>query len=71
MNHSTYHAPVFEPTVDEIETLKQLELGETITQPDAVREHLSSRLAERGYIRKGASGQLLITDMGRLIIRRQ
>lgn len=68
---STYHAPVFEPTVDEIETLKQLEMGERITMPDAMRGHLSERLYERGYITKSTSGQLQITDSGRQLIRRQ
>lgn len=68
---SSYHAPVFEPTVDEIETLKQLEMGESITVPEALREYLSSRLYERGYIAKSASGQLQITEMGRRLIRRQ
>ena len=67
----TYHAPHFDATVDELETLKQLEIGELITTPDAVREHLSSRLYERGYITKNASGDLAITDMGRALIRRQ
>lgn len=70
MEH-TYHAPHFDATVDELETLKQLEMGELITTPDAVREHLSSRLYERGYITKNASGDLAITDMGRALIRRQ
>jgi predicted transcriptional regulator len=68
---STYHAPVFEPTVDEIETLKQLEMGERITMPDAMRGHLSERLYERGYITKSTGGQLQITDSGRQLIRRQ
>ena len=67
----TYHAPHFDATVDELETLKQLEIGELITTPDAVREHLSSRLYERGYITKNVSGDLAITDMGRALIRRQ
>jgi hypothetical protein len=71
MTSSTYHAPVFEPTVDEIETLKQLEMGELITLPEAMREYLSGRLYERGYIAKSASGQLQITDTGRRLIRRQ
>lgn len=68
---NTYHAPHFDATVDELETLKQLEMGERITAPDAVREHLSGRLFERGYITKNAAGELAITDMGRALIRRQ
>ena len=68
---NTYHAPHFDATVDELETLKQLEMGELITTPDAVRDHLSSRLFERGYITKNASDDLAITDMGRALIRRQ
>lgn len=68
---STYHAPHFDATVDELETLKQLEMGELITPPDAVREHLSGRLYERGYITKNAAGDLAITELGRALIRRQ
>ena len=33
---TTYRAPHFDPTVDEIETLKQLEMGEVITLPHAL-----------------------------------
>ena len=32
---TTYHALHFDPTVDEIETLKQLEMGQVITAPCA------------------------------------
>ena len=66
-----YHAPHFDATVDELQTLKQLEIGELITTPDAVREHLSSRLYERGYLTKNEAGDLSITDLGRALIRRQ
>ncbi|MBV7543305.1 hypothetical protein [Acidovorax sp. sic0104] len=68
---TTYHAPHFDPTVDEIETLKQLEMGETLTMPHALKEHVSARLLERGFISKGASGDLVITANGRQLIRRQ
>ena len=68
---STYHAPQFEPTVDEIETLKQLEMGETITVPHAIKDHVSGRLLEWGLIHKGPGGNLAITDSGRQLIRRQ
>jgi len=34
---TTYHALHFDPTVDEIETLKQLEMGEVITLPTRLR----------------------------------
>lgn len=71
MTTTRYHAPHFDPTVDELETLKQLEMGAVITTPDAIREHLSGRLYEQGLIAKGAAGQLAITDSGRQLIRRQ
>lgn len=67
----TYHAPHFDATVDELEILKKIEMGTHITIPDAVREHLSGRLYERGYITKNASDELAITDLGRALIRRQ
>ncbi|MBO9679418.1 hypothetical protein [Paenacidovorax monticola] len=68
---ATYHAPHFDPTVDEIATLKQLEMGQVIDLPHALKEHLSGRLYERGYIAKNASGELAITASGRQLIRRQ
>ena len=66
-----YHAPTFEPTVDEIATLKQLEMGQALSVPDALKHHLSGRLLEWGYIEKSATGVFKITDMGRKLIRRQ
>ena len=71
MEDKTYRAPHYDPTVDELETLKQLEMGELITTPEATREHMSGRLFERGFITKNASGDLAITDTGRALIRRQ
>ena len=68
---TTYHAPHFDPTVDEIETLKQLEMGEIITLPHALKDHVSGRLLEWGFITKGPNGELAITASGRQLIRRQ
>ena len=67
----TYHAPHFEPTVDEIETLKQLEMGESLTLPHALKDHVSGRLLEWGFVTKGPGGELAITASGRQLIRRQ
>lgn len=67
----TYHAPVFEPTVDELETLKQLELQPAMSVPQALRQHLSGRLLEWGYLRKTADGAFAITDAGRRLIQRR
>ena len=68
---TTYHSPHFDPTVDEIETLKQLEMGEVITLPHALKDHVSERLLEWGFITKGTDGELAITTSGRQLIRRQ
>ena len=68
---TTYHAPHFDPTVDEIETLKQLEMGQVITLPHALKDHVSGRLLEWGFITKGSGGELAITPSGRQLIRRQ
>ena len=68
---STYHAPQFDATVDELETLKKLEMGELVTTPSGAEEHLSGRLYERGYIGKNSLDELTITDAGRALIRRQ
>ncbi|PTT21221.1 hypothetical protein DBR12_07220 [Acidovorax sp. HMWF029] len=68
---TTYHAPHFDPTVDEIATLKQLEMGEVITLPHALKDHVSGRLLEWGFVIKGPGGELSITAIGRQLIRRQ
>ena len=68
---STYHAPQVDATVDELETLKKLEMGELVTTPQALKEHLSGRLYERGYIGKNSQDELTITDAGRALIRRE
>ena len=38
---NTYHAAHFDPTVDEIDVLKRLEMGERITQDCALKERCS------------------------------
>lgn len=70
VTESTYHAPTFEPTVDEIEALKQLELGQAMSVPRALKHHLSGRLVEWGFIGKTPAGDLAITDAGRQVIKR-
>lgn len=68
---STYHAPVFEPTVDELAALKQLELEPVMTMPEALRQHLSGRLLEWGYIHKTPGGGFALSDSGRKLVQRQ
>ena len=64
-----YHAPVFEPTVDELALLKQLELGQVISITSALQAHVSKRLFEWGMVDK-RDGDLAITAQGMLLIRR-
>lgn len=66
-----YHAPMFEPTVDELEALKQLEMGQRIHLPEALKQHLSGRLLEWGCVTKTPQGEFALTDAGRKWIRRQ
>ena len=67
----TYHASTFEPTVDELEALKQLEMGQRMHLPEALKQHLSGRLLDWGYVAKTADGGVTITELGRSCIRRQ
>ncbi|QMV74544.1 hypothetical protein HS961_17835 [Comamonas piscis] len=67
--HTTYHAPVFEPTVDELAVLKKLELGEKISLEDAVHAHVSKRLLERGMVVE-REGYMAITEQGLQQIKR-
>ena len=64
-----YHAPVFEPTVDELALLKQLELGQVISITSALQAHVSKRLFEWGMVDK-RDGDLAITAQGMMLIRR-
>ena len=64
-----YHAPVFEPTVDELALLKRLELGQVISITSALQAHVSKRLFEWGMLDK-RDGDLAITAQGMLLIRR-
>ena len=61
----------FEPTIDELETLKKLEIGEVISLESAAREHISKRLLEFGLARQDADRKWSITPLGRDLIRRQ
>lgn len=65
---NTYHAAHFDPTVDEIDVLKRLEMGELITQDGALKEHLSGRLLEWGLISKKADGEMAITPQVRHLV---
>lgn len=65
------HLPHFEPTVDELEALKKLEMGETISLESAAREHISKRLLEFGLARQDEQKKWTITPLGRDLIRRQ
>lgn len=64
-----YHAPIFEPTVDELALLKRLELGQVISITSALQAHVSKRLFEWGMLDK-RDGDLAITAQGMLLIRR-
>lgn len=66
-----YHAEQYEPTVDELEALKKLELGEQVSLESAAREYLSKRLVERGLVEQDAQLRWTITPAGRELIRRQ
>jgi hypothetical protein len=68
---STYQAPAFDPTLDELEALKQLELGNRPSISEAIRERVPSRLLEAGFIEQGPAGDLVVTPRGRELIRRQ
>ncbi|MDR0260319.1 MAG: hypothetical protein LBI76_10985 [Comamonas sp.] len=67
--HTAYHAPVFEPTVDELAALKKLELGEKISLEDAAHAHVSKRLLERGMVVE-REGYMVITSEGLQQIKR-
>ena len=59
-----YRAPVYEPTVDELETLKKLELGEDVSLWSAAREYLSRRLLERGLVEQDVQKHCILLSRG-------
>lgn len=61
----------FEPTLDEISMLKQLELVPSLTLSAALRKHLSGRLYQRGFLMRTPEGNLAITPSGRALVRRE
>lgn len=67
----SFHAPHFEPTVDELAVLKKLELGEPISLESAAREHVSRRLLEWGMAQQDGAGKWSLTPLGRELIRRR
>lgn len=67
----SFHAPHFEPTVDELAVLKKLELGEPISLESAAREHVSKRLLEWGMAHQDGAGKWSLTPLGRELIRRR
>ena len=71
MHTTVYRAPLYEPTVDELQTLKKLELGEDVSLWSAAKEYLSKRLLERGLVSQDAERHWHITESGRQVIRRE
>jgi hypothetical protein len=68
MNHS--ESARFDPTIDEVTVLKQIELSGPIPLSAALKRHLPPRLAEHGYLARGDAGSYVITQSGRELIRR-
>ena len=68
---TAHHAQHIDPTVDEIETHQQIEKSQTTTRTHALKDHVSARLLEWGYISKGPTGDLILNASGRQLIRRQ
>ncbi len=60
-----------DPTVDELEALKRLEIGGSLSLPQALRQHLSGRLLEYKYVELDARGEFVLTPKGRALIKRQ
>lgn len=61
----------FEPTVDELAILKQMELVSSMTLSAALHKHLSGRLYRHGYLARTPEGHLAITQSGRELVRRK
>jgi hypothetical protein len=64
------HTAHFDPTIDEVTTLKKMELSGPLSLSMALKQHLPPRLAEHGYLVRGTDGSYVITPSGRELIRR-
>jgi hypothetical protein len=60
----------FDPTVDELQALKRLEL-ETIAVETAIADHVPQRLYDQGFIALNSEGRLTLTAKGLALARRQ
>jgi predicted transcriptional regulator len=60
----------FDPTQDELATLKHIELSGAMPFATAQKQHISHRLAEHGLLARGEGGSYVITSAGRELIRR-
>jgi ribosomal protein L34 len=61
----------FDPTIDEVNVLKQIELGGPLPLATALKKHLPPRLTQHGFLARGAEGSYEITQQGRALIRRR
>ena len=59
----------FNPTVDEIQALKRLEL-ETIAVVTAIADHVPQRLVDQGFIALNSEDRLTLTPKGLALVRR-
>jgi hypothetical protein len=65
------HSPArFDPTIDEVNALKQIEMNGPLPLSTALKRHLPPRLIQHGYLARGAEGSYVITQSGRDLIRR-
>ena len=60
----------FDPTQDELDVLKHIEMTGPMAIEVALKRHISPRLTERGYLARGEGGSYVITANGRDLIRR-
>ncbi len=67
----TSHTAHFDPTIDEINVLKKIEMGGPLPLSTALKTHLPPRLAQHGFLARGAQGSYVITQSGRDLIRRR
>jgi ribosomal protein L34 len=61
----------FDPTIDEVNALKQIELGGPLPLATALKKHLPPRLTQHGFLARGSEGSYVITQQGRELIRRR
>ncbi len=68
---SSSNALPFDPTQDELDVLKHIEMTGPMPLAAALKRHISPRLTQHGYLARGEEGAYVLTAAGHELIGRE